>query len=136
MPTAPWEDLIGEIFRRDEPPRWLILFAGPEIYLLDRTKWGYGQYLLFDLDELFGRRERETLRATRRCWPATRLPRRRHAPARHTGREQPQACLWRVAATSSIGVRRAVELLANECVWYQRNVAQQALFQDETWRAG
>jgi hypothetical protein len=39
-PQSLWEDLIGEIFRRDEPPRWLILFAGQKIYLLDRTKWG------------------------------------------------------------------------------------------------
>ena len=132
MPTAPWEDLIGELFRCDEPPRWLILLAGRWVYLLDRTKWGAGQYLLFDLDELFGRRAaRDDPRRHRAAGPRRALPRRRPAPARHSGREQPQTRLWRVEDLK-YGVRRAVELLANEYVWYQRNVAKQALFQDET----
>ena len=37
-----------------------------------------------------------------------------------------------VSGDLKYGLRQAVELLANEYVWYQRNVAKQALFGDDT----
>lgn len=33
-PSDPWEDVLGELFRVDEPPRWILLMAGRLIYLL------------------------------------------------------------------------------------------------------
>ena len=91
-----WEELIGEIFRVDDPPRWIIFLAGRTVYLIDRTKWGRGQYLLFDLDEIFGRRDASTLRATAALLSARRaLPGRRCAAARQPGREHAQTCLCR-----------------------------------------
>lgn len=124
---TPWEDLIGEIFRRDEPPRWLILFAGQKIYLLDRTKWGYGQYLLFDLDELFARREREALRATAALLARDALAPDDGIPLHDTLDENSHKHAHGVSQDLKFGVRRAVELLANEWVWYTRNVAHQSV---------
>lgn len=126
-PSSPWEDLIGEIFRRDEPPRWLILFAGQTIYLIDRTKWGYGQYLLFDLDELFARREREALRATAALLARAALAPDDGIPLHDTLDENSHKHAYGVSQDLKYGVRRAVELLANEYVWYMRNVAHQSV---------
>ncbi len=126
-PSSSWEDLIGEIFRRDEPPRWLILFAGQTIYLIDRTKWGYGQYLLFDLDELYARREREALRATAALLARAALAPDDGIPLHDTLDENSHKHAYGVSQDLKYGVRRAVELLANEYVWYMRNVAHQAV---------
>jgi hypothetical protein len=54
FPVEPWEDLLSFIFRRESPPRWVILLAGSLIFLIERHKWGQGKYLLFNVDELLG----------------------------------------------------------------------------------
>ncbi len=130
-PELPWESLVGEIFRRDEPPRWLILLAGRFIYLIDRTKWGQGQYLLFDLDEIFGRRQTQTLRATAALLAREALCPDEGVPLHDTLDENSHKHAYGVSSDLKYGVRRAVELLASEYVWYQRNVGKQALFQDD-----
>jgi len=131
LPDGPWESIVGEIFRRDEPPRWVILLAGRFIYLIDRTKWGYGQYLLFDLDEIFGRKQPATLRATAALLAREALCPDEGVPLHDTLDENSHKHAYGVSSDLKYGVRRAVERLANEYVWYQRTVAKQALFQDE-----
>ena len=131
IPAVPWEELVGEIFRVTNPPRWLILLAGRFIYLIDRTKWGQGQYLLFDLDEIFGRRERSTLRATAALLAREALCPTEGVPLHDTLDENSHKHAYAVSSDLKFGARRAVELLANEYVYYQRTVAKQALFQDE-----
>ncbi|MCP4515046.1 MAG: hypothetical protein GY824_07445, partial [Delftia sp.] len=131
LPTEPWETLIGEIFRSAEPPRWLILLSGRYIYLLDRTKWGQGQYLLFDLDEILGRRQRDTLRAAAALLARDAVCPSQGLPLHDTLDENSHKHAYGVSADLKYGVRRAVELLANEYVWHQRHVRKQALFGDD-----
>ena len=58
------EELATKIyFALDEPPRWLIFIGINTLTLIDRNKWNEKRYLLFDLDEIFGRREESTLQA-------------------------------------------------------------------------
>src|SRR5581483_2134516 len=57
------EDLPGAIFSRAEPPRWVMLLAGGTVHLIERTKWAQGKYLVFDFDELLGRKEARALQA-------------------------------------------------------------------------
>jgi len=131
LPEDLWESLIAEIFRRDNPPRWVILLAGNLIFLCDRTKWGYGQYLLFDLDEVFGRRQTETLRAVAALLAREALAPDDGIPLHDALDENSHKHAYGVSQDLKYGVRQAVELLANEYVYYQRTVAKQALFQDE-----
>jgi hypothetical protein len=131
IPTLPWEELIGELWRVPQPPRWFLLLAGRLLYLIDRTKWVHGQYLLFDLDEIFGRRERSTLRATAALLARDTLCPGDGAPIHDTLDENSHKHAYAVSSDLKFGARRAVELLANEYVYYQRTVAKQALFQDE-----
>lgn len=131
VPEERWEDLIGDIFASPEPPRWLILFAGRWIYLVDRTKWGRGQYLLFDLDEIFGRRQAPTLRAAAALLSRDALCPSDGLPLHDTLDENSHKHAYAVSSNLKYGLRKAVELLANEYVWYTRNVSRQPLFQDE-----
>ncbi len=127
----PWEELIRELFRADDPPRWIMLLAGRYIYLLDRTKWGRGQYLLFDLDELFGRREASALRVTAALLAADALCPDDGPPLHETLDENSHKHAYAVSSDLKYGVRKAVELLANEYVRYVRNVSKTALYQDD-----
>ncbi|MFQ5434137.1 MAG: hypothetical protein ACE5FD_04605, partial [Anaerolineae bacterium] len=130
-PRDTWEDVIGQIFRLDQPPRRLMLLAGRFIYLIDRTKWGQGQYLLFDLDELFGRRPRDALRATAALLSRDALAPEDGLPIHDTLDENSHKHAYGVSTDLKYGVRKAVELLANEYVWYQTNIGKKAVYSDE-----
>lgn len=52
-----WSRTIGEIFKTEEPPRWVMLLGGSRILLIDRKTFANGRWLAFDLDEAFGRNE-------------------------------------------------------------------------------
>jgi len=58
------EELATKIlFTMPEPPRWLLFIGLNQIALIDRNKWNEKRYLLFDLEEIFSRREETTLQA-------------------------------------------------------------------------
>ncbi len=135
LPDARWEDLIGDIFASDEPPRWLLLCAGRYVYLVDRTKWGRGQYLLFDLDEILGRRQSQTLRAAAALLSRDALCPGEGIPIHDTLDENSHKHAYGVSSDLKYGLRRAVELLANEYVWYQRSVARGRCSRMKRWRA-
>lgn len=130
-PELTWEELIGECFRVAQPPRWLLLLAGRYLYLMDRTKWGQGKYLLFDLDEILGRRQRETLRALAALLCREALCPDDGLPIHETLDENSHKHAYAVSTDLKDGVRRAVELLANEYVYHQRTTAKQAILQDD-----
>lgn len=58
------EELLSKVlFGLDEPPRWVMLIGLHQIALIDRNKWNEKRFLLFLLDDIFGRREETTLQA-------------------------------------------------------------------------
>ncbi|MGF1802629.1 hypothetical protein L4D11_18305 [Vibrio gigantis] len=60
-----WQDLISKkVFSAEEPPRWILLLGNRQCLLLDRTKWAQNRLLRFDFEEILGRKEVETLKAT------------------------------------------------------------------------
>jgi hypothetical protein len=131
LPKEKWENLLSQVFRREQPPRWLLLLAGSEIYLIERHKWGQGKYLLFDVDEILGRRQNDTLKAM-----AALLARDALCPDDGTVLhdaldESSHKHAFAVSEDLKFGIRRAVELLGNEYVHYQRTVARGALYQDD-----
>lgn len=59
-----WQDLISKkVFSAPEPPRWLLLLGNRQCLLLDRTKWAQNRLLRFDLEDILGRKEGDTLKA-------------------------------------------------------------------------
>lgn len=58
------EDLLSKVlFGMDEPPRWVMFIGLNQIALIDRNKWNEKRFLVFQLDEIFGRKETTTLQA-------------------------------------------------------------------------
>jgi len=131
FPTETWEDLLSLIFRREQPPRWVILLAGSLIFLVERHKWGQGKYLLFNVDELLGRKQESAMKATAALLARDCLSPDDGVVLHDSLDESSHKHAFAVSGDLKYGLRRAVELLANEYVWYQRNVAKQALFDDD-----
>ncbi|MGG4489718.1 Eco57I restriction-modification methylase domain-containing protein [Metabacillus idriensis] len=122
---------IQEIFRLEEPPRWLILLAGQKVYLIDRHKWGHGKYLLFDLDEIFGRKQTETLKATAALLSKDALAPEEGNILHDELDENSHKHAFSVSEDLKYGIRRAVELIGNEFILYRSKVAKQKIYGDE-----
>ena len=58
------EELLSKVlFGLDEPPRWVLFIGLRQIALIDRNKWNDKRFLVFQLDDIFARREDTTLQA-------------------------------------------------------------------------
>jgi len=65
LKNTSWYELINDvIFKQDEPPRWVLLLSDRQCILIDRYKWLQNRLLRFDLDEILGRKDDITLKAT------------------------------------------------------------------------
>ncbi|MDQ0231778.1 Eco57I restriction-modification methylase domain-containing protein [Metabacillus malikii] len=122
---------IQQVFRLDEPPRWIVLLAGQMVYLIDRNKWGQGKYLLFDLDELFGRKQPETLKATAALLSKDALAPDEGNVLHDELDENSHKHAFSVSEDLKYGIRRAVELIGNEFIHYRSKVAKQKIYGDE-----
>jgi hypothetical protein len=113
-----WTRAIGEIFKTEEPPRWVMLLGGSRILLIDRKTFANGRWLAFDLDAAFGRNETSTFEQI-----ATFLSRQTLAPDSESAdlihdklEEQSHKLAHGVTESLQAAVREAIELLANEWV--------------------
>jgi hypothetical protein len=131
FPSEVWEDLLSLVFRREQPPRWVILLAGSLVFLVERHKWGQGKYLLFDIDQILGRKQADALKATAALLSRDALCPDDGTVLHDTLDDNSHKHAFAVSGDLKYGLRRAVELLANEYVHYQRTVAKQALFGDD-----
>lgn len=131
LPEGTLEHLPGAVFSRAEPPRWVMLLTGGTVHLIERTKWAQGKCLIFDFDELLGRKETKALQAVSALLARDALCPDDGTILHDTLDENSHKHAFGVSEDLKYGVRRAVELLANEYVWYQRNVRKQALFGDD-----
>ena len=131
LAREPLEDLPARLFALEEPPRWLLMLAGQHLVLADRTKWAQGKYLLFDLDDLLGSKDTATLKAAAALLSRDGLCPEGGVVLHDTLDENSHKHAYAVSEDLKYGVRRAVELLANEYVWFQRNRAKKKLFFDQ-----
>ncbi|NMF83776.1 hypothetical protein, partial [Nodosilinea sp. P-1105] len=113
-----WTLAIGELFKTEEPPRWVMLLGGSRILLIDRKTFANGRWLAFDLDDAFGRNETATFEQI-----ATFLARQTLAPDSESAdlihdklEEQSHKLAHGVTENLQAAVRQAIELLANEWV--------------------
>lgn len=121
------EEVIGQhAFGLPEPPRFVLLADANEVVLLDRTKWFEKRMLRFDLVEILGRKDADTLACV-----AGLLARESLAP-------DDGVCLldsiddashkhaYGVSKDLKYALREAIELLGNEAVWYRKNIQRSA----------
>jgi len=65
LKRSSWYDILNEaVFRQDNPPRWVLLLSDRQGILIDRYKWSQNRMLRFDWEEILGRRDDKTLKAT------------------------------------------------------------------------
>jgi hypothetical protein len=128
-PLAAQEEILTkQVFAAPEPPRWVLLYGANQLILLDRTKWPSKRFLRFDLEEILGRRESSTLRAT-----AALLHRDSVCPPDQISLldrldENSHKHAFAVSEDLKYSAREAVELLGNEAVWYLREVLKEGVY--------
>jgi hypothetical protein len=128
-PLVSQEDLLTkQVFAATEPPRWVILYGGTQLLLLDRTKWPAKRLLRFDFEQILGRHEPSTLRAT-----AALLHRDSVCPPGQISLldrldENSHKHAFAVSEDLKYSAREAVERLANEAVWYLREVLREGIY--------
>ena len=128
-PLAAQEEILTkQVFAAAEPPRWVLLYGATQLLLIDRTKWPSKRFLRFDLEEILGRRESSTLRAT-----AALLHRDSVCPADQVSLldrldENSHKHAFAVSEDLKYSAREAVELLGNEAVWYLREVLKEGVY--------
>lgn len=127
--STPWRVLLdGPLLRQEHAPRWLLLLAGPDVFLIDRDKWPLGQYLHFELGAMLGHRKPAALRAA-----AALLHREVLVPEGGQSLldrldERSHKHAFAVSTDLKLGVQRAIELIGDEAVFYKREVSKEKVF--------
>ncbi len=130
--VASWSEIFGKrLFQLDHAPRWVIFLAGREVVLVERNKWPQGRLLRFDLGELFSRRQGKALRAMAGLLHRDVLAPETGLCLHDTLDESSHKHAFAVSGDLKHGVRRAVELLANEAVYYRREVQRLGVFNED-----
>jgi hypothetical protein len=113
-----WDKAVGRLFTEEDSPRWIMLLAGSQIFLLDKHTHAQGRYLIFDLDDAFGRKEKETFDHIAAFLSAETLcPDGESDEVLHDRlEEQSHRFAHGVTEKLQFAVREAIELLANEWV--------------------
>ncbi|NIC38365.1 class I SAM-dependent DNA methyltransferase [Halomonas desiderata] len=98
----------------ESPPRWVLLLSDRQGILVDRYKWSQNRMLRFDWEEILGRRDDRTLKAT-----AVLLHRESLAPDDGQSRldsldENSHKHAFAVSDDLKYALRQAIELLGNE----------------------
>ncbi len=127
--SAPMEELLGRLlYDLDESPRWIILISENQLALIDRNKWNEKRFLVFDLDEIFGRNEDTTLQAM-----AVLLHRESLCPADgasllDTLDDNSHKHASGVSRDLKYALRQCIEILGNEVVYDMKERQHVAVF--------
>jgi len=131
LPTETWRELLdGPVLRADHPPRWVLVLAGSDLFLVDRDKWHQGKLLRFDLGRLLGLRDPKALQAT--CGLLHRevlLPEGGQSLLERLDEESHKHA-FAVSTDLKFGAQKAIELLGNEAVRYRREVQKLRTFDE------
>ena len=126
-----WEEILSKhIYGLEEPPRWVLFVSLGQLVLCDRMKWAERRFLSFDLREIFDRRDDPTSRVT-----AALLHRDSTCPADGLSLldgldESSHKHAFAVSEDLKLAVVASIEDIANEAVWYIRNVRKEGVFNE------
>jgi len=116
------------VFGRKEPPRWVILTNNTQLLLLDRTKWHEKRLLRFDIREILDRRETSTLQAMAALLHRDSICPKDGMPLLDILDENSHKHAFSVSEDLKYSLRKAIELLGNEAVWYLREKAHEKIY--------
>jgi hypothetical protein len=108
---------VAMVFACDEAPRWVLLVAGSALLLADRATWGEGRYLIADIDGALSRGDTKELDTLASVFSADALvPDDGGQSALDDILDKSRKQAVGVSKDLREGIRRSVELLANEVV--------------------
>jgi type II restriction/modification system DNA methylase subunit YeeA len=114
-----WQDIISKmIFTQPEPPRWVMLLGNRQCLLIDRTKWAQNRLLRFDFEEILGRKEEDTLKATATLLHKDSVMPESGQPLLDNLDENSHKHAFSVSEDLKYALRESIELLGNEATQY------------------
>ena len=114
LQNTDWYTLLNEaVFRQDNPPRWLLLLSDRQGLLIDRYKWSQNRLLRFDWEEILGRRDDLTLKATALLLHAQSLVPEEGSSQLDTLDENSHKHAFAVSDDLKYALRQSIELLGN-----------------------
>ncbi len=112
------EELATKIlFAQEEPPRFLLIIGMNQIALIDRNKWNEKRYLQFELEDIFSRREEQTLQAMAVLLHKENLCPDDGKALLDTFDEESQRNASGVSQDLKYALRESIELLGNEVIY-------------------
>lgn len=126
---ASLENIISkEIFGMAEPPRWILAMHYDYIVLVDRAKWNDKRLLSFNLREILNLRNTANLKVVASLLHKDSLCPHSGTPLLDTLDENSHRHAFAVSEDLKYAAREAVELIANEAIWYIREKQKKAVF--------
>ncbi len=117
--TDNWNTVItSRIYGQRHPPRWVLLLSDAQLLLIDRLKWNQNRLLRFDWDEILGRKDDATLKATAVLLHRESLLPDEGASLLDTLDENAHKHAFSVSEDLKYALREAIELLGNEAASY------------------
>jgi hypothetical protein len=129
IPEKCIEDLLSlALFDGPQPPRWALVISKSEVILIDRSKWSEKRLMRFDLDEILGRKEPSTIKAT-----AALLHRNQLVPVNGVSfldslDENSHKHAHGVSEDLKFSLREAIELIGQEAVYYYKDIRKEKVF--------
>lgn len=133
-----WEHIITRrIFGQDRPPRWLLLLSFSQLLLIERGKWAHSRLLRFDFEEILGRTEDATLKATAALLHrSSLLPGEGAQPLLDGLDENSHRHAFAVSTDLKYAMRESIELIGNEAIRYLREVSHERVYDLDDRLAG
>ena len=135
-------DCVTAIFGlpMEHRPQYIVIFAGNMVFLMEQDKWDHGAYLVFDLEELFSE---AAISANRNYYALFYLLASKEVLAGDAQivlmdriAEETYKNTYEVTKDLKNGVIKAVELLANEAIYYKREVLKESFDETSEFFAG
>ncbi len=112
--------LRRSVFRRVEPPRWVILATDAQVTLIDRRKWSQRSMIRFDLPELFGRRATDAWKVVSALLQRTHLCPKSGEALIDRLDENAHKHAFSVSEQLKYALRESIELIGNEALFSMR----------------
>ena len=133
-----WEHIVTRrVFSQNRPPRWVMLLSFSQLVLVERGKWAHNRLLRFDFEEILGRAEDATLKATAALLHRTSLLPGEGAQSLLDGLdENSHRHAFAVSTDLKYAMRESIELIGNEAIRYLREVSHERVYNLDDQLAG
>lgn len=125
------EELVTAAFGAPEPPRFLLVLGEREWVLADRGKWAEQRLLRFDWSILLDRRDKDALSVAAALLHRDSLAPDTGPPRIDTFDDASHKHAFGVSEDLKYALRRSIEAIGNEALWWRRHKQHKGVFDGE-----